>query len=87
MTKRERVLAALKHLPVDRIPKGEVRIMEYEIEEAKLFIDNGADAIFFADDIAAVNSGFILSTCNSMADSIPPQNVLAMMEEAENVTV
>jgi uroporphyrinogen decarboxylase len=34
-------------------------------------------------DIASVNSGFILSTCNSMLDSIPPENVLAMMEESE----
>ncbi len=34
-------------------------------------------------DIASVGSGFILSTCNSMVDSIPPENVLAMMEEAE----
>lgn len=34
-------------------------------------------------DIANVNGGFILSTCNSMVSSIPPQNVLAMMEEAE----
>lgn len=36
-------------------------------------------------DIASVNSGFILSTCNSMLDSIPPQNVLAMMEESESL--
>lgn len=34
-------------------------------------------------DIAGKNSGYILSTCNSMVDSIPPENVLAMMEEAE----
>ena len=35
------------------------KVMEYEIEKAKLFIDNGADGIFFADDIA-FNSGLFL---------------------------
>jgi len=35
------------------------KVMEYEVEKAKLFIDNGADAIFFADDIA-FNSGTFL---------------------------
>ncbi len=35
------------------------KVMEYEIEKARLFIDNGADAIFFADDIA-FNSGVFL---------------------------
>ena len=34
-------------------------------------------------DIASHNGGFILSTCNTMIDSIPPENVLAMMEESE----
>lgn len=34
-------------------------VMEYEIAKAKLFIDSGADAIFFADDIA-FNSGTFL---------------------------
>ena len=33
--------------------------------------------------IAGDNGGFILSTCNSMVDCIPPENVLAMMEAAE----
>ncbi len=35
------------------------KVMEYEIQKAKLFIDNGADAILFADDIA-FNSGVFL---------------------------
>ena len=34
-------------------------------------------------DAANIDGGFILSTCNTMVDSIPPENVLAMMEEAE----
>lgn len=34
-------------------------------------------------DIANQNGGFILSTCNTMVSSIPPENVLAMMEEAD----
>ena len=34
-------------------------------------------------DIADENGGFILSTCNTMIDAIPPENVIAMMEEAE----
>lgn len=34
-------------------------------------------------DIANRDGGFILSTCNTMVDSIPPENVLAMMEESE----
>lgn len=32
------------------------KVMEFEISKAKLFLDSGADAIFFADDIA-FNSG------------------------------
>ena len=36
-------------------------------------------------DIASENSGFILSTCNSMVDCIPPENILAMMDEAEQI--
>ena len=32
---------------------------------------------------ASENSGYILSTCNSMIDCIPTENVLAMMEAAE----
>lgn len=35
------------------------KVMEFEIAKAKLFIDSGADAIFFADDIA-FNSGVFL---------------------------
>ena len=35
------------------------KVMEYEVEKALLFIDNGAEAIFFADDIA-FNSGTLL---------------------------
>ena len=35
------------------------KVMEFEVEKAKLFIDSGADAIFFADDIA-FNSGTFL---------------------------
>jgi len=35
------------------------KIMEFEIAKAKLFLDSGADAIFFADDIA-FNSGTLL---------------------------
>ncbi len=34
-------------------------------------------------DIANRDGGFILSTCNTMVGSIPPENVLAMMEESE----
>lgn len=34
-------------------------------------------------DIAAPGGGFILSTCNTMVDIIPPANIFAMMEEAE----
>lgn len=34
-------------------------------------------------DIGNKNGGFILSTCNTMIDSIPVWNVLAMMEEGE----
>jgi uroporphyrinogen decarboxylase len=35
------------------------KVMEFEIAKAKLFLDSGADAIFFADDIA-FNSGALL---------------------------
>jgi len=35
------------------------KVMEFEIAKAKLFIDSGADAIFFADDIA-YNAGTFL---------------------------
>jgi len=35
-------------------------------------------------DIAAVGSGFILSTCNTLIDAIPPENALAMYNFAEN---
>lgn len=35
------------------------KVMEFEIAKAKLFLDSGADAIFFADDIA-FNSGTLL---------------------------
>ncbi len=38
-------------------------------------------------DVAGVNGGFILSTCNSMVDSIPPENVFAMMEAAEEFII
>lgn len=34
-------------------------------------------------DIANKNSGFILSSCNVLVDIIPPENVVAMCEEAE----
>jgi len=34
-------------------------------------------------DIANIEGGFILSTCNAMIDSIPSENVIAMMQEAE----
>lgn len=34
-------------------------------------------------EIASPGGGFILSTCNTMVDIIPPENVLAMIEEAE----
>ena len=34
-------------------------------------------------DIAGPGGGFILSTCNTMVDIIPPENIFAMMEEAE----
>ena len=33
--------------------------------------------------VASPNSGFILSTCNVMMGCIPTENVLAMMEAAE----
>ncbi len=36
-------------------------------------------------DIASPGGGFILSTCNTMVDIIPTENILAMMEEAERV--
>ena len=38
-------------------------------------------------EAAGLNGGFILSTCNCMVDSIPPENVLAMMEEAEQLSI
>ena len=34
-------------------------------------------------DIASPGGGFILSTCNTMVDIIPTENIIAMMEEAE----
>ena len=34
-------------------------------------------------DIASPGGGFILSTCNTMVDIIPTENILVMMEEAE----
>lgn len=34
-------------------------------------------------DIASPGGGFILSTCNTMVDIIPPENILAMIDEAE----
>lgn len=43
----------------DEILEITEKVMEYEIEKAKLFLDAGADAIFLADDIA-FNSGTLL---------------------------
>lgn len=43
----------------DKIGLITEKVMEYEVEKAKLFIDNGADGIFFADDIA-FNNGTLL---------------------------
>lgn len=34
-------------------------------------------------EIASPGGGFILSTCNTMVDIIPPENILAMIREAE----
>lgn len=34
-------------------------------------------------EIASPGGGFILSTCNTMVDIIPPKNIFAMIEEAE----
>ena len=34
-------------------------------------------------EIASPGVGFILSTCNTMVDIIPPENILAMIDEAE----
>lgn len=34
-------------------------------------------------EIASPGGGFILSTCNTMVDIIPPENILAMIDEAE----
>lgn len=34
-------------------------------------------------DTAKPGGGFILSTCNTMVDIIPVENIIAMMEEAE----
>ncbi len=36
---------------------------------------------------AGDGGGFILSTCNSMVEAIPPANVFAMMEAAQEVLV
>ena len=35
--------------------------------------------------VASRNGGFILSTCNTMIECIPTENVLAMMEAAEEM--
>lgn len=35
-------------------------------------------------EIASPGGGFILSTCNTMVDIIPTENIFAMIEEAEN---
>ncbi len=43
----------------DEIDSISAKVVEYEIEKAKLFIDNGAHAIFLADDMA-FNSGTLL---------------------------
>lgn len=43
----------------DEILEVSEKVMEYEIEKAKLFLDAGADAIFLADDIA-FNTGTLL---------------------------
>lgn len=37
-------------------------------------------------DIAAPGGGFILATCNTLIDAIPPENALAMYNFAENYT-
>lgn len=37
-------------------------------------------------ETAGAGGGFILSTCNTMVDIIPPENILAMMEEADRDT-
>lgn len=38
-------------------------------------------------EIAAPGGGFILSTCNTMVDIIPPENILAMMKEADSISM
>lgn len=52
-------------------------VMTYApIEEVKQVVRNTIS-------VASSNGGFILSTCNVMVECIPPENVLAMMEAAE----
>ncbi len=38
-------------------------------------------------DIAAQGGGFILATCNTLVDAIPPENALAMYHFAENYSI
>lgn len=38
-------------------------------------------------DIAARGGGFILATCNTLVDAIPPENALAMYNFAENYSI
>ena len=38
-------------------------------------------------DVAAPGGGYILSTCNTLIDSIPPENVLAMYKTAHEYGV
>ena len=63
------------------------KVMEYEIEKAKLFIDNGADAIFFADDIA-FNSGIFLPP-HIMNELVFPfyKTVVEQIKKHKNVPV
>lgn len=54
------------------------KVMGYEIAKAKLFIDNGADAIFIADDIA-FNSGIFLPP-EIMEELVFPFHKIAVQE-------
>ena len=95
MTRKERVLNAINHKKSDRVPKGETWIAP-KISNKLLKADYPLDYLMTFGkpedvkrevrkviDIADENGGFILSTCNTMIDAIPPENVIAMMEEAE----
>lgn len=49
--------------------------------------DEVRENVYGTIQIASKNSGFILSTCNILVDVIPPKNVLAMYNTAENFVI